>query len=67
MSDDRPSYEELVERLIASEREVRLMRGLLKDVAEQEDTTVSFLVAQAARIAQLEANVEKLAKKRGAK
>lgn len=61
MSDDRPSYDELVERLIAKDRECRMTREALAEYAAHDDTTVSYVVALHARIAQLEKNVAKLA------
>ena len=59
-----PSRAELVERLVAAEREVRMTRRALAEYAAHDDVTVSYVVALHARIAQLEANVEKLAKRK---
>ena len=69
MSDWRHKDEraELVERLIASERRCRLLERTLSEYAEVKDEdpqTGSYVTALQARIAQLEANVERLTQRR---
>lgn len=60
---------DLVERLVASERRVRLLERTLTEYAEAKDedgSVGSYVTALQARIAQLEANVERLTQRRKA-
>lgn len=69
-----PSREELVERLsemterfIKAQSEASLYRRVARELCEEPDLNSSYVVALHARIRQLEANCETLAKKRGGK
>lgn len=58
---------ELVERLIASESRCRLLERALREQSEHYDQDVSagsFAVALLARIQMLEANIERLSRRR---
>lgn len=60
---------DLVERLVAAERRCRLLERTLTEYAEvkdQDPQTGSYVTALQARIAQLEANVERLTQRRKA-
>lgn len=66
---DKDERSRLVERVIEQDREIRQLRTILNEYAEQydEDRSVgSYIRALQARINVLEQNVERLVRERGA-
>lgn len=58
---------ELVERLLKAEADGALYRRVCRELANEAGLNGSYIIALHARIKQLEANLETLAKKRGGK